>query len=715
MKRGIKKTILRFRRTARTWFQKVSSSSAAYFRRFRGTEHTFMILAAVVIGLVGGLGGVIIQEMIRFFKRIFWGNWDITVAYLTAVPIWMKLAVPIIGSLIVGLIIAYVSHEAKGHGVPEVMEAIALRNGKIRPRVVFAKLIASSIYIGSGGSVGREGPVIQIGSAVGSVVGQFFRVNPQRMKTFVACGAASGIASAFNAPIAGALFSLEVILGDFGVSQFSPIVISSVLATVVSRYMLGNNVAFSIPEYHLVSPLELIPYSILGILSGVVAWAFIKTLYRIEDFYDHLKQHQALKTASGGLLIGLLGIAVPAIFGVGYDSMDAALRGQLTWMAMLVLVFAKLLATSISLGSGGSGGIFAPSLFLGTMTGGFFGELVHLALPAVTAGSGAYSLVGMAAVVAGATHAPLTAILIIFEMTNDYKIILPLMISSILSVLIARKLLNESIYTLKLVRKGINLFAGRDINILREFRVKDIMIEGYPSVSGATPLKKLLSRMLTEKQDEILVTAKNGRFLGNISLNSIKEYLNDQDVLADIVIASDIMDLEAPTLKANDKLDLAMHIMGRSDHKILPVISNEKEKRLLGAASLQAAVDIYNKELFKRDLTGSFSSMVTGMEEGRTLEVVDNYQLVEVSIPEVFVGKKIRELDIRNSYNVEIILIRSRTQGGADSLQQRPGAIPNADYCFKDGDVVLILGQDQDIRRFRARVPRTRVPVKNEG
>ena len=333
--------------------QRLSSS----FLQFRGTEHTFMVIVAAIIGVLGGLGAVSIQFLIKLFQDLFWGNGgDVTLAYLETVPLYMKILIPVVGSAIVGLIIHFFSKEAKGHGVPEVMEAIALRNGKIRPRVVFAKLFASSLYIGAGGSVGREGPVIQVGSAIGSALGQFFRVNPQRTKTFVACGAASGIAAAFNAPIAGALFSVEIILGDFGVAQFSPIVISSVVATVVSRHFLGDFPAFEVPAYELVSPLELIPYVILGILAGAVALLFSRTLYKLEDFFDNLKFNVVFKTIIGGFLLGTMGIFVPHIYGVGYDTMNAALLGNLTWTTMLLLIFAKIAATSISLGSGGSGG-----------------------------------------------------------------------------------------------------------------------------------------------------------------------------------------------------------------------------------------------------------------------------------------------------------------------------------------------------------------------
>ena len=385
-----------------------------YFNRLKLTEHSFVLIVAVIIGLLGGYGAVLIQLAIRWFQHLFWGG-KFNLETIEAIAWYWRVIIPAFGGLVVGLVIQYYAREAKGHGVPEVMEAIALKNGIIRPRVVIAKLFSSALYIASGGSVGREGPVIQIGSAVGSTVGQFFKVNPKRMRVFVACGAASGIAAAFNAPVAGALFAVEIILGDFAVPQFSPIVISSVAATIVSRHYLGDYPAFVVPEYQLVSPLEILNYVVLGFLAGFVALLFIKTLYFSEDVFDDLKLPEYVKGVVGGVIIGSIGLIFPYIYGVGYDAMDLALYGKLLWQIAGVLVFVKILATSISLGSGGSGGIFAPSLFLGAMLGVFFGHVVNLFFPTWTSSPGAYALVAMGGVVGAATHGPITAILIIFE------------------------------------------------------------------------------------------------------------------------------------------------------------------------------------------------------------------------------------------------------------------------------------------------------------
>jgi len=320
-----------------------------------------MVLVAIAIGLLGGLGAVGFRECIRLFQAVAWQTDSVTLDYLRDLPIWWKVLTPAVGGLIVGVIIVRFAAEAKGHGVPEVMEAVALRGGRIRPRVVVAKLIASGVCIASGGSVGREGPIVQIGSAIGSSVGQWLRVGERRMRTLVGCGAAAGIAATFNAPVAGALFAVEIILGDFGVTQFSPIVISSVTATVVSRHFLGDFPAFEVPAYSLVSANELFAY---GVFAGLVALIFVRTLYGAEDLFDKLSVPAFLKPAIGGVLIGVIAIRFPEIFGVGYEAINEALTGNLGWKLLLILVMVKIVAVSLTIGSGGSGGIFAPSLFI---------------------------------------------------------------------------------------------------------------------------------------------------------------------------------------------------------------------------------------------------------------------------------------------------------------------------------------------------------------
>ncbi|NOX88101.1 MAG: CBS domain-containing protein [Calditrichaeota bacterium] len=668
-----------------------------YFNRLKLTEHSFVLIVAVFIGLLGGYGAVLIQLTIRWFQKLFWqGTFSLNT--IESIDWYWRIIIPVFGGLVVGLIIQYYAREAKGHGVPEVMEAIALHNGVIRPRVVIAKLFSSAIYIASGGSVGREGPVIQIGSAVGSSVGQFFKVNPKRMRVFVACGAASGIAAAFNAPVAGALFAVEIILGDFAVPQFSPIVISSVAATIVSRHYLGNHPAFEVPKYEMVSPLELINYVVLGFLAGLTAVAFIRTLYYSEDFFDNLKMPDYVKGVIGGLCIGGIGLVFPYIYGVGYDAMDMALYGHLIWQIAAVLVVVKILATSISLGSGGSGGIFAPSLFMGAMLGVTSGHIVNLLFPSWTASPGAYALVAMGGVVGAATHGPITAILIIFEMTNDYKIILPLMITTIIATLLAMRLQNESIYTLKLIRRGINIFGGREINVLKSLRVSSVANNTIDLVSVQTQFEELLPIIVNSGHNQIYVVDEKQKIIGYISMQEIRQTIMDYDTLKHLLIAADIVNPNIPVVREDETLDRVMKLFGETGLEELPVVSADGDEQILGTITQRSVIDAYNQQIFLRDMAGESGRSIREITKQKRVHVIGQHYFDEIEVPMSLVGKTFREAAIRNRFNLEVLMIRRKEikNGKEHSYYFQP----NADTRLNVNDVLLVFGNQEAIQHF---------------
>ncbi|MCK5795488.1 MAG: chloride channel protein, partial [Anaerolineales bacterium] len=379
----------------------------------------------------------------------------------------------------------------------------------------------------SGASVGREGPIVQIGSAFGSSVGQLFQVSIRRMKTFIGCGAAAGIAATFNAPIAGAIFASEVILGDFSAAAIGPIIIASVFGTVVSRGLYGDFPAFIPPTYTLHSPIEIIFYIILGIVTGVVAWIFVRSLYKTEDLFDSWKAPVVVKGLLGGALLGGVAVYLPQILGVGYETMESVLSGNLGFAIAAGLILAKIFATSLSMGFGASGGVFAPSLFIGSMLGGSLGIIIHSLFPEITASSGAYALVGMAAMVAATTHAPVTAVLIIFEMTTEYSVILPLMISSIIAMVISSRLLNgANIYTLKLIRRGIDIFGGKDINVLDQISVQTLKKKIVDTVQETMTLQGLLEKISVSSASNFYVKDTNNRLSGIITHSAMRRYLN---------------------------------------------------------------------------------------------------------------------------------------------------------------------------------------------
>lgn len=558
-----------------------------------------MAILATLVGLAGGFGAIGFRYLIGFIQEVAYGSGENLIELAPLTPWYLRIWIPALGGMVVGPLVYFLAREAKGHGVPEVMEAVALRSGIIRKRIVVVKSLASAISIGTGGSVGREGPIVQIGSAIGSSMGQVLRVSEDRIRTLVGCGAAAGIAATFNAPVAGSMFALEIILGDFGLATFSPIVISSVVATAVSRHFLGNSPAFLVPAYQLVSAWELPLYVIMGFFCALISVTFTTVLYRAEDFFDHLKFPEYLKAFLGGLILGFMGLQFPHVLGVGYAAIDMALMQQLAWWVLLLLVGFKILATSITIGSGGSGGIFAPSLFMGAMAGGFFGSVVHHFFPGVTASPGAYSIVGMGAVVSGTTHGPLTAILILFEMTGDYKIILPLMIACIISSLASGQLLKESIYTLKLARRGVNIRAGKEVNVLKSIPVSDVMNPEVETIPEYIPLGGLAEKIFRSKYKSFPVVDQEGRLTGIVTHYDYRDVIFDEN-LKDLVVVKEVATPKVVTVSIDENLYDAMEKITSRDFSLLPVISNRDPRQLLGVLTRRDIISAYNRAITKK-------------------------------------------------------------------------------------------------------------------
>jgi len=565
-------------------------------------QNTPVLLLALIIGVLGGYGAVLFRFIIKGVQFAFYQHSADFLAFEQLIPWYVIVGIPSLGGLIVGVLIHFGAREAKGHGVPEVMEAVALRDGYIRKRVALVKILASAISIGSGGSVGREGPIVQIGSSIGSTVGQWFKVPRRHQKTLVGCGAAAGIAATFNAPIAGVLFALEILLGEFGVSAFSPVVISSVIATTISRHYFGDFPAFIIPTHEIHSLWEFLIYPFLGLLCGVVAVIFVSILYKSEDIFDdYVKIPDFIKPALGGFILGLILLQFPQVFGVGYGGINLALTNQLPAMMLLTLCIVKVLATSITIGSGGSGGVFAPSLFIGAMIGGFFGSCVGMLFPDITANSGTYALVAMGALVAGTTHAPITAILIIFELTGDYKIILPLMVCCIISTLLAIALKRGSIYTIKLHRKGVDLSGGMEQNILSRLKVKDYMTDIVSIISENAPLDRIMDMFKNTNASYLHVVDANGHLTGIISFRDIRPIL-DEEIPPALIIARDIATLEVKTIVVEDNIQAALRLMSSKGISQLPVIKDKESRILVGCLREKDVISAYDNEVIQCEM-----------------------------------------------------------------------------------------------------------------
>ncbi len=434
------------------------------------TSDTGLLVLALLVGAGAGGGAIVFRWLISTFTRALSGHRDFAGLGHASNPHvpwlghWFVLLAPVLAGLIYGPLVQAFAREARGHGVPEVMYAVARKGGRIAPQVAVVKALASALCIGGGGSVGREGPIVQIGSALGSSLGGLLRVGEARLRVLVGCGAAGGIAATFNAPLAGVFFAMELILVDFTGLSFGMVVLASVTASVVGRAALGDAPFLHLPSFTVDHLGQYLLFALLGLLAGAIGVGFARVLYLIEDGCDWAWAQTRLpewsRPAIGGLLLGGVLLVLPQMYGVGYPVLGNGIAGRYAIPFLIVLMIGKMIATSLTIGIGGSGGVFAPSLFIGAMFGEAFGLTVQHIAPGVAGPAGAYGLIGMGAVFAGAARAPITAVVIMFELTGEYSIILPLMAAIVLATGLSNVLSGDTIYTLKLRRRGVDLAAA---------------------------------------------------------------------------------------------------------------------------------------------------------------------------------------------------------------------------------------------------------------
>jgi len=647
---------------------------------------------ASLVGVVTGCGAILFTELITLVQWLALGSTDFPLHVLPTLPWYRVFWIPVLGGLLVAPLVYLVSRESQGHGVPQVIESVTLRGGKIRPRVAAVKSVASALTIGTGGSVGREGPIVQIGAALGSAVGQLLQVPAHRLPILVGCGAAGGIAAAFNAPIAGAFFSLEVIMGNFAMPSFGPVVLSSVLATVISRAYFGDQPVFMVPAYTLLSEWELIIYLLLGIACGLGGVAFIAVLDLMEKAWSRLSLPTLLKPALGGLILGVAIIFVPHIYGVGHATMDEILRGGLSWTWLLLLLPIKMLATSLTLASGGSGGIFLPSLYLGAITGGLIGIGAGAIFPTITAPSGGYALVGMAAFLAGATHSPITAFLLLFELTGDYHIILPLMLSCSVSTLVAKLLRMESIYTIQLLRRGIDIHR-REENLMQAFTVSQVMHREVPTLSDTTPFAEVVRHFLATNFPTCFVVDERRHLLGQVSIHDVKDLFQEETLRA-LIIAKDLAHRCSVTTSEEEALARCLEKFTQTEQEHLPVLTPTGE--LCGIISQRDVLDLYHREILRHEYLGlSLRSEQQQSSVHKQVRLPHSYVVEVVPVSRRYAGKTLREIALRSTFHLTVVAIQHSSTGEADEF-------PDPNQPLKVGDQLVLVGRPADIQRFIA-------------
>lgn len=578
----------------------------AKVKLFLPGENTALILISALIGLLAGAFIIVFREaveLVHYFifeqghelLRIGEGGWHVLLLPL----------LPMTGMVLLIPLSLLFPGKVNGYGFTKFLRKVNLENGVIKAKNIFIKIVATALTIGTGNSAGVEGPIAQIGGAIGSQFGQWFRVSGRRLKVYVAAGCAGGVAGIFNAPIAGVFFAAEIVLlGSYGISSFSGLVVASAMSTVVSRAYYGDHPAFEIPAYHIVNPLFELPlYMIMGLLIGLLAVLHIRFFYYIRDCFRKVPVHEQIKPILGAFLVGCIGILFPQVLGDGYEYIGEVLSGGGLPLTMAALIFLKSIATSITLGSGGAGGVFAPALFIGAVVGGGFGWLVHHLMPTLTASSGAYATVGIGAFLAASTHAPMTAIFLLFEMTGNYLIIIPVMLTAILGTVTAHKFYNDSIDTVDFTREGIDIHEGREVAVLKSIKVGKAISEDVDFISETANINHLLNLFaITKTSFYFPVVNHVGRMVGVVSMQDVKTILHDEEQRCCHLVGA-ICSRDVISLIPEDNLYDAIRLFDVKGIEEIPVVESREDQWVLGMLRRRDVISVYNREVLRRGIS----------------------------------------------------------------------------------------------------------------
>ena len=640
-------------------------------------------ILAVAVGIVAGFGAVALQEMVEGFDELFFNRLGAELTGLAGD--WAILFVPVLIIVPVIWLITRFVPETRGHGVPEVMRSVETQGGRIPLRITIPKAIASALTIGGGGSVGREGPVVQVASGLASFLGRITRQPQDTVVLMVAGGAAGGIAATFNAPIAGVFFALEVILRRFNVRNFTLVVVSAVVANMIAIAIEGDRPGIVIPDYQLESAIEIGLYALLGLAAAFAGVFWLRLLYLVEDIFEVLPTSSYTKPIVAMFALGALGFWHDEVFGTGFAAIEQATLGEIATGTLAILLVVKPLATSLTLGGGASGGVFAPSLFIGAMLGGLFGAAFVELAPDQVAPSGAYAVVGMAAVFAAAARAPITSLFIVFELTRDYSLILPLMTAVAIATAVAQIITRDTIYSIKLARRGVDVTEEPAAAVVADLTVAETMSTNVPLVTEDTDLQELTLAMSRSRGTVLAVTDEEGRFRGLVSATDLTAALErtDQDL-----VASDISVASPQRVYPDDQLGHVVELMAEGDLRQLPVVARWDERRLLGMIS--------QRDVLRQVARRGPRRAGTTRRAAPVRRLIGAVQIEFTVEPESgLVGRELREIQLPEGSIVTII------------HRQGTVVIPRGQVTVEAGDQLTILAEpvaEAAVRRVLAEV-----------
>ncbi len=644
--------------------------------------------SAIIVGLASGAGVWLFKWLIDIVHGLMFV--DVKGAF-SSLGVWTVALIPMLGGVVIGLMNQYLLEHEKLHGTTGIMQSVALAGGRLRYQNMPLKSAAAAISIGSGASVGPEDPSVQIGANIGSMLAQLLKMSDDRVRILVAAGAASAIAAAFNAPIAGVFFSLEIVLGEIGSNALGTILVAAVTSSVFTQAVSGSSPAFAIPQYAFHSAWELPLYLALGLLAGPVSALYVRTLYKFQDLFNGWRIPRWMKTAVAGLAVGITGIFLPQILGVGYETIGEILnKNDIALWLMFALLIAKIILTPVSLSGGFLGGVFAPSLFVGATLGGGFGIVASYLFPGLNVNPSAFALVGMAAVLAGSVHAPLTAVILLFEMTGDYRIILPLMFAVAVSLLLSQRIQKDSVYALGLARHGIRLDRGRDVEVMQAVTVGEAMQLNTTVLPETTTLNEAAEILMQTRHHGLPVVNKKGFLTGILTSQDIER-------ARDKTLVGEACTREVEIAYPDETLNMALRRMSRRDVGRLPVVARDNPQKLLGILRRADVVRAYDIALTRRTAQRHHEQSIR----------IDAFTPARVDVTDIAVenkaacdGKRMSEIPFPHES-----VIASVRRGGQVF-------IPRGETELRAGDILVVVASGQALEEVLRLCQREDVPTE---
>ena len=571
----------------------------AHARRLLRNDQALMAVIAALVGILVAYAAIAFRLSIGGVQWLSYGtSAENLIGRMAELPIWQVLLVPTAGGLLVGLFLQFVMPGRRTMGVADVIEAMALRNGRMRFRDGLSAAFVSVVSLGIGASTGREGPMVHLGASIAGGVTRRLGLSPHLARTLLGCGVAASVAASFNAPIAGVFFALEVIIGHYALSAFAPVVIASVAGTVICRAHLGSQPAFLLPQFGVHSLWEFPAFMVLGAVCAGIAIVFMWSIFYAERVTDSLPVPNWLKPAAGGLAVGAIAVEFPQVLGVGYEATDAALNELFPLWLLLMLIPLKTAATAISLGCRFGGGVFSPSLCIGAMTGGAFGIIAASVFPHLAASHGAYAIVGMSALAAATLGAPISTILIVFELTGDYQITVAVMLATSIATMIVQQAQGRSFFHWQLENRGLNLRGGRARHLLQTLTVRDVLAEDFDKIPEHTSIPDIKTMFSRQPHSTVVVVDNEDELVGTISFSDLKHVAFDNN-LDNLINARDMARNQALAPAPEDTLEGVLAVMDVSGEEHLAVVAATDDRTVLGVVHHRDILRAYNRALLQ--------------------------------------------------------------------------------------------------------------------